>query len=446
MNTRNILISDANHGGLVLLEEYSKYTQNNLFFYDIYDKLDDNEKKSLSKRFNVTFLSLDEILENEDSFIKINPVHMPPHFGTDFTHHEFVSYLLNKMNVNFKLIQVTGVKGKTTVVSLLRNVFKNYNNLVLTSENLTYNDEILMEKLSITPASIITAINIAKEENILDSIDYAIFEVSLGVAPHGYINVLTNILEDYPIAAKSSSASVAKKSVFSSEYTICDYDSFHKFYHDRDNVLTVSFDNPDADIYSSNIDYDIQKSRFTVNYFDSTYDIEHFALSDFYINNLLFAINAGLLADIDIQDIISNLGDSDEIEGRNSHRIINDKLVIEDVNPGLNTTSIKKCVDNLKKYSQNYTVIIGGDYGITCEEIDEEKLSKYLESIDPEKIVFAGDVGLNLMNVLDNKYLYFKNLSKAIDFCIYESNKKIIQIIYRSEYNSENKIYQKISN
>ena len=212
MNTRNILISDANHGGLVLLEEYSKYTRNNLFFYDIYDKLDDNEKKSLSKRFNVTFLSLDEILENEDSFIKINPVHMPPHFGTDFTHHEFVSYLLNKMNVNFKLIQVTGVKGKTTVVSLLRNVFKNYNNLVLTSENLTYNDEILMEKLSITPASIITAINIAKEENILDSIDYAIFEVSLGVAPHGYINVLTNILEDYPIAAKSSSASVAKKS------------------------------------------------------------------------------------------------------------------------------------------------------------------------------------------------------------------------------------------
>ena len=210
--------------------------------------------------------------------------------------------------------------------------------------------------------------------------------------------------------------------------------------------MTVSFDNPDADIYSSNIDYDIQKSRFTVNYFDSTYDIEHFALSDFYINNLLFAINAGLLADIDIQDIISNLGDSDEIEGRNSHRIINDKLVIEDVNPGLNTTSIKKCVDNLKKYSQNYTVIIGGDYGITCEEIDEEKLSKYLESIDPEKIVFAGDVGLNLMNVLDNKYLYFKNLSKAIDFCIYESNKKIIQIIYRSEYNSENKIYQKISN
>ena len=137
------------------------------------------------------------------------------------------------------------------------------------------------------------------------------------------------------------------------------------------------------------------------------------------------------------------MGNADEIEGRNSHRIINDKLVIEDVNPGLNTTSIKKCVDNLKKYSQDYTVIIGGEYGITCEEIDETKLSAYLEKVDPEKIVFTGDVGLNLMNALDNNYLYFKNLSKAIDFCLYESDKKIIQIIYRSEYNSEKNIYQK---
>ena len=42
MNKKNILISDANHGGLILLEEYSKYTHNNLFFYDIYNKLSEN--------------------------------------------------------------------------------------------------------------------------------------------------------------------------------------------------------------------------------------------------------------------------------------------------------------------------------------------------------------------------------------------------------------------
>ena len=49
MDKKNILISDANHGGLILLEEYSKYTNNNLFFYDIYGKLSDNEKQHLEK-------------------------------------------------------------------------------------------------------------------------------------------------------------------------------------------------------------------------------------------------------------------------------------------------------------------------------------------------------------------------------------------------------------
>ena len=42
--SKNILISDANHGGLVLLDEYAKTTKNNLFFYDTYNKLSSNEK------------------------------------------------------------------------------------------------------------------------------------------------------------------------------------------------------------------------------------------------------------------------------------------------------------------------------------------------------------------------------------------------------------------
>ncbi|MEE1117602.1 MAG: hypothetical protein UHX91_05105, partial [Methanosphaera sp.] len=175
MNKKNILISDANHGGLILLEEYSKYTHNNLFFYDIYNKLSENKKNELGKKFNVKFLSLKEIQEHENSFIKINPVHMPPVIKTDYTHHEFVGYLLKKINIKTKIIQVTGVKGKTTVTTLLKHVLSNYNTLVLTSDRLTYNNKTLMKKLSITPASIITAINKAKEEKIFNELDYCIF-------------------------------------------------------------------------------------------------------------------------------------------------------------------------------------------------------------------------------------------------------------------------------
>ena len=435
MDKKNILISDANHGGLILLEEYSKYTNNNLFFYDIYGKLSDNEKKHLEKKFNVRFLTLDEILEDEDSFVKINPIHMPPVIKTDYTHHEFVCYLLKKLNIKTKIIQVTGVKGKTTVTTLLKYVLADYNTLVLTSDELTFNNKTLIKKLSITPASIITAINKAKKDNILDKIDYCIFEVSLGVVPNGYINILTNILEDYPIAKASSSASVAKESVFTSKYTICDYDSYHKYYTDHENVITLSFDNENADIYSCNVKYDIRNTAFDIRYFDNEYPVNHFALSDFYITNLLFSISVGLIIKMNIKDIIKNLESSVSVEGRNSYKYINDKLIIEDINPGLNTTSIKKCVDNIKKYSDNYLLIIGGDYGITCEEIDEEKLCGYLKNINPQKIIFTSALGYNLKEKLNGEYLYFNNLKEAIKYSS-NTDKMIIQIIYRSEYNS----------
>ena len=52
---KNILISDANHGGLTLLEEYSKYTKNNLFFYDTYNKLNLDMKEFYKKNIMLSF-------------------------------------------------------------------------------------------------------------------------------------------------------------------------------------------------------------------------------------------------------------------------------------------------------------------------------------------------------------------------------------------------------
>ncbi|HIH35803.1 MAG TPA: coenzyme F430 synthase [Methanosphaera sp.] len=444
MNKKDILISDANHGGLVLLEEYSKYTNNNLFFYDIYNKLSKSEKEEWENKTGVKFLSINEILEDEDSFIKINPVHMPPVIKTDYTHHEFVAYLLKKMtHDDLKIIQVTGVKGKTTVTTLLKHVLSNYNTLVLTSAELTYNNKILIEKLSITPASIITAIKKAQDMKILDDVDYCIFEVSLGVIPHGYINILTNIIEDYDIAKASSSASIAKESVFTSQYTICDFDAYKKYYSQHENVIRISFDDENADVYADKVDYTIKSTSFNIHYFDRTLTMTQFALSDFYVMNLLFAISTALIIGMDIGDISSNLESAAPIEGRNSFRYINDKLIIEDINPGLNTTSIKKCVENLKKYGEDYLIIVGGDYGITCEEIDEEKLCNFLKKINPNCIILTGELGYNLKKRLKSDCSYFKKLGDAIEYCENDADKKLIQIIYRSEYNSEIKYFKK---
>ena len=85
--SKNILISDANHGGLVLLDEYAKTTKNNLFFYDTYNKLSSNEKTKLEDKYDVKFLDLKYIKDHINEFITINPVHMKDLFRCDFTHH-----------------------------------------------------------------------------------------------------------------------------------------------------------------------------------------------------------------------------------------------------------------------------------------------------------------------------------------------------------------------
>ena len=442
---KNVLFSDANHGGLVLMEEYSKYTHNNLFFYDVYDKLSEDERCDYSSRLNVTFLSLDDVLACEDSFVKINPVHMPPLFGTDFTHHEFVSYLLDKKGFDRDIIGVTGVKGKSSVVWMIANFLSDFNVVVLSSDGLFFNDEVLVDSLSITPASIISAVNLLEERGLVESIDYCIFEVSLGMIPNASVSVLTNIIEDYPICNGVGCASVAKKSVFESSSVLCDYSAFLNFYSGEDNVICVSLFDSAADIYASNLELNFDKTRFKFHYCGVEYDFSCFALTDFYVNNLLFAIGVILLLGVDVESIFCRVDRMILPRGRGSCEIIGNNLVIEDINPGLNTSSIRKCIDNVCSIDEDYVLILGGDYGITCEEIDEEKLVDYLGGLNKEDIVYCGNLGNNIMKKVGNGGLFFESLDEAMCFCIDENSDKTIQIVYRSDYNQNKSYLDKIS-
>ena len=81
------------------------------------------------------------------------------------THHEAVGFLL-KDRINVPVIEVTGVKGKTSVVWMLKEIFKDFNPLVLSSlgvEVLEDSDwKVLKQNISITPASIIEAWKLAE--------------------------------------------------------------------------------------------------------------------------------------------------------------------------------------------------------------------------------------------------------------------------------------------
>jgi hypothetical protein len=82
---------------------------------------------------------------------------------------------------------------------------------------------------------------------------------------------------------------------------------------------------------------------------------------------------------------------------------------------------------------EDYYIVIGGDYGITCEEIDEDKVSEYLDSLDHD-IILTGDVGLGICKRMAKKPKYIEDYNECYDLAI-SSNKNLL-FIYRSNYNN----------
>ena len=130
------------------------------------------------------------------------------------------------------------------------------------------------------------------------------------------------------------------------------------------------------------------------------------------------------------------------IPGRTNKKTIENSIIIEEINPGLNTQAIKESI-NMIENPDDYCISIGGDYGITCEEIDEEKLSDFLNTLNID-LILTGDLGASISKKLNIKYTYMKNCTDVYNLAI--DNNKNLLFIYRSDYRkvSQRWVLQKI--
>ena len=215
-----ILIVDMTHGGVKLATEFSKLNCD-VFAWDIYHTLNKEQKEHLQIN-KVELVDEDFITENE-VFI-VAPVHCNLEHPVHMTHHEAVGYLL-KSSVNVPVIEVTGVKGKTSVVYMLKEIFNDVNPLILSSLGIEIGDMVLERDVSITPANIITAWELGQKYNP----GIFIMENSLGGTGLASVGILTNIVEDYSIASGTKKASQAKEQIFKSGLVVCDIDPTRNF-------------------------------------------------------------------------------------------------------------------------------------------------------------------------------------------------------------------------
>ncbi|WP_405268146.1 coenzyme F430 synthase [Methanobrevibacter sp.] len=465
----NNLVIDLTHGGVKIAVSLAKKGKN-VLAYDIYGTLKSIDEKMLSI-YNVDLIQLEDLSYFKGDMNVIYPIHLPltreeiisynPNLNYSFqTHHEIIGELLKDWACDIPKVEITGVKGKTSSVFMLKEILIDKNPLILSSlGSLLYENEkeiVLKRNISITPANIKETIDLAykianpvcqiaegvvKSEN-LRKYNSAIFESSLGVSGIGDVGVLLNIAEDYPIAKGRSSASEAKKQVFRCKTVVCEKEALDMYYqnvnHERTN--TFSLTDPSANLYLADVKYSLDETEINISYNDvktinnnvisGKINLKAFAPGKHNVSNVIGVILTALALEIPHENIIRGIENYKGIPGRTNKKQNGNTVIIEEINPGINTKAIEESI-NMIGNLDDYYVAIGGDYGITCEEIDEDKVSDFIDTLNC-KIILTGDVGKSISKKTSEKYTVIENYNDVYDMAI-RDNKNLL-FIYRSDY------------
>ena len=463
------LVIDLTHGGVKIAISLAK-TGKIVHAYDIYNTLKPLDRQMLDV-YDVDVIDLDCLKDLKGDICVISPIHLPltsseieshnPDLNYTFmTHHQAIGEILKDWGKDILKIEITGVKGKTSSVFMLKEILIDENPLILSSLGaLLYDNEreiILKKNISIAPANIKETIDLAykianpvcqiaegkvKSEN-LRKYSSAIFESSLGCCGIGDVGLLTNIAEDYPIAKNRLSASEAKSQVFMCRNVVCQKESYDEYYSDigHDTVNTFSLDDTSANLYAENIEYTLDETTIdicyrnvkTINGSDSNgkMTIKTFAPGSHHVLNVLGVALTALASEISEDKIVKGLKSYRGIPGRTNKRVIENSIIIEEINPGINTEAIKKSIEMIANLD-DYYVVVGGDYGITCEEIDEDKVSEYLNTLECN-IILTGAVGKSILEKMHEKVQFIEDYADCYDYVI-NKNKNLL-FIYRSDY------------
>lgn len=501
---------DTTHGGIVLSEVLSKYKLkskkldkiDNIWVLDVYNNLDNIKEKDLIKK-GIKILELDRLkdfISKKENLIISSPIHCPLNHNNQFSennfnnllknkeielisHHDLVSLILNEWKLDQEskkqyVVEVTGVKGKTTIVSMLKHLFIDSNPLELSSLGAKinyFNEEYLLKRdISITPASIVEIIKIfedlKKYGKINKEIDYniSIFECSLGGTGLADVGIISNIAENYLISKNSSNSAIAKFQMFKSKITCVEYETLEKYYprmyynyinnklectvHDycknpvkNIKVNTFSVKSSKANLFTKKIEYGSLKTNIHIKFNDiqtlnnesisGSLNIKTYAPGVYHVSNVLATVCAALTLGQSIELIENKFKSYKPLQGRSSIQSKNKTKIYEEINPGINLKAIEKGLEMIKSF-EKAKVVIGGKYGITCEEISEKLTANLLdEFINQNKIdVFLSDeLGKNIGELMKNKVKYHENINECINEAI-DNGAENILLIYRSNY------------
>ncbi len=378
-----ILLLDTIHGGGVIADRYP--TENDsVTCVDVYKVTPKEELQRLSdKGYSVH----DEVPPGEYDLV-IMPIHCPDSFLEGVTYCERITFsqAVGELIENEKFrIEVTGTKGKTSFCGLLSHILTvaGSNVLLHSSKGRGHwkNGKLSNEEMvSIAPPHMLTIPD--------KGYDVLICEVSLGGSGKADIACITNLLEDYPIAANTRKASEGKKAILSDINVVPENEvKFWKTFESGEikgyGGRVEPLNNPKfGESLKIRVDY---KEGFETN-------LKHNYLALEYMDAFELAVAVCDIMDISVNAVKEGLSTFEGMGGRGEIYKENNRWIVKERNPGISQKSVERTYETLKRMGllEDAVAVLDPVNRKVCSKLDTDAIIKISHEYGVKLIITDG--------------------------------------------------------
>lgn len=456
---KKLAVLDLTHGGIPITKKLTALG-NEVSGVDVYGTVDYTLLGELEEKYGIR-CSKSPLPISEFDFL-IAPVHLDPAYPMlaearsegkkVFSHHEIVGEILkndSKLS-GIKIIEITGVKAKTSTASLLANMLSRKFKVVLhTSRGLEAWEDgspsLIHRGLSITPGSILTAVEKSLEAGTKP--DFFIFEISIGGTGAADFGILTTLSPDYGIANNTALASNAKLQLILNAKpgsTLLLNSGAEKALEAGKEVQAkvLTFKDPffaDINVNISEAPDFTLETEMPQNNSEISGPILHFLNrgkesfsaslnsgynSSAYRTAFVTASAAALEFGVETNDIVSVLEEFRGLSGRMQEKELNGVSMIDNSNSGMDILSAEKALEYalLKKKDEkkrDIILVLGEEASQVCEGLPPASVQRFVEKFGTKyrHIVLVGE---RMQAVVTKNASYAgslpEGLSKALEF------------------------------
>lgn len=384
LNASRIAVLDVNHGGLTLADELNRLGYD-AFAVDIYG----SGKAPGGAR----------VVKPEEApgfDLLVAPVHMAPHKLVNdavrrnvpvITHHRMAGLLIEETGrlCGMKCVEVTGTYGKTTTSLLLGRMLQAAGEdvLVHASTGLSFDGTPVGERLSITPANMLRALDTAKAAGLRPTV--CVFEVSLGGCGTADVGIITTLDRDYPIAGGTKRSYTAKMQM--AEYAMQGSTIVHEASYRLTGRHSEIALGKEGDLY-----YGAGRMIEGLLLEDEKIDPSFSPELDFdsYANPALCATAAALQMKTSIEAIEAALSGFSGIPGRMKQDSVEGRLLLDNSCSGLSIDGVLRALEKSGGYPGRKVLVLGEEKYNVCDGLDPAQAARIAEGWAGE-VVLVGD-------------------------------------------------------